>query len=85
MTKLQKIGTKNPRKNKISNSKPMVTDFGTRQISHQNFSRIVALPKMALQNCGLDTSNQVNVKLVQENGERYIKLSPTSKKGDERN
>jgi len=50
------------------------TDFGIRQVSHQNFSRIVALPKLALQNCGIES--QVLVTLVQQNGERYLKLSP---------
>jgi len=79
MTKLQKTGIKNPRKNKIGNPKPMVTDFGTRQISQQNFSRIVALPKLALQNCGIDS--QVSVKLIQQNGEKFLKLSPTKNKG----
>jgi len=60
---------------------PVETDFGIRQVSHQNFSRIVALPKLALQNCGIDS--QVIVTLVQQNGERYLKLSP-SEKGDEK-
>ena len=60
---------------------PVETDFGVRQVSHQNFSRIVALPKLALQNCGIDS--QVIVTLVQQNGERYLKLSP-SEKGDEK-
>jgi len=78
---IQKIGIKNPRKNKIRNPKPMVTDFGTRQISQQNFSRIVALPKTALENCGITT--QVNVKLVQFNGEKLIQLTPVKSKGGE--
>jgi len=60
---------------------PVETDFGIRQVSHQNFSRIVALPKLALQNCGIES--QVLVTLVQQNGERYLKLSPSTK-GDER-
>jgi len=58
-----------------------ITDFGTRQVSHQNFSRIVALPKLALQNCGIDS--QVSVKLIQQNGEKFLKLSPTENKGGE--
>lgn len=59
-----------------SNSKPMVTDFGNRTISSQNFSKIVTLPKTALTNCGSQETAKVNVKLVQDNGERYIKLTP---------
>jgi len=58
-----------------------ITDFGIRQVSHQNFSRIVALPKLALQNCGIDS--QVSVKLIQQNGEKFLKLSPTENKGVE--
>jgi len=60
-----------------------ITDFGIRQVSHQNFSRIVALPKLALQNCGIDS--QVSVKLIQQNGEKFLKLSPTENKGGENN
>ena len=58
---------------------PVETDFGIRQVSHQNFSRIVALPKMALQNCGcnLDDKNiKVNVTLVQRDDEKFIKVTP---------
>jgi len=59
-----------------------ITDFGIRQVSHQNFSRIVALPKLALQNCGIDS--QVSVKLIQQNGEKFLKLSPTENKGGDK-
>jgi len=62
---------------------PVETDFGIRQVSHQNFSRIVALPKLALQNCGIDS--QVSVKLIQQDGEKFLKLSPTENKGGENN
>jgi len=58
-----------------------ITDYGLRQVSHQNFSRIVALPKLALQNCGIDS--QVSVKLIQQNGEKFLKLSPAKSKGDQ--
>ena len=68
-------------KTKTSISEPMITDFGTRKVSHQNFSRIVALPKLALQNCGIDS--QVSVKLIQQNGEKFLKLSPTKNKGSD--
>lgn len=70
-------GVKHARKNADSNSEPLVTDFGNRTISTQNFSKIVALPKTALKNCGINTT-QINVKLVQENGEKYLKLTPVN-------
>lgn len=57
-------------------NKPMVTDFGTRTIHNQNFSKMVALPKTALENLG-NNITEVDVSLVQENGTKYIKLVPT--------
>lgn len=56
-------------------NKPMVTDFGTRTIHNQNFSKMVALPKTALENLG-ENITEVDISLVQENGIKYIKLVP---------
>lgn len=64
------------RRSPIINQKS-VTDFGTRAISNQNFSRMIAIPKVALQNCGKDLK-RVNVSLVQDGDEHYIKLTPVS-------
>ena len=63
-------------KNKATNSEPAVIDFGNRKISNQNFSKMIAIPKDALRNCGDGKAMSVNVKLVQQNGEKYIKLVP---------
>jgi len=63
-------------KNKANNSEPAVIDFGNRKISNQNFSKMIAIPKDALRNCGDGKAMSVNVKLVQQNGEKYIKLVP---------
>lgn len=57
-----------------------ITDFGSRQLNHQNFSRTVVLPKTALANLGYDLDGRnlaVSVKLVQNSEEKYIKLTPT--------
>ena len=59
-----------------NNSEQVVIDFGTRKISNQNFSKMIAIPKDALRNCGNGKAMSVNVKLVQQNGERFIKLIP---------
>lgn len=59
-----------------NNSEPAVIDFGTRKISNQNFSKMIAIPKDALRNCGDGKAMSVDVKLVQHNGEKYIKLVP---------
>lgn len=86
MSNTSKTGVKHAKKIADSNS-PMVTDFGNRTISSQNFSKIVALPKTALTNCGSEETTKVNVKLVLDNGERYIKLTPicqAKEKGEEK-
>jgi hypothetical protein len=62
-------------------SKPVTIDFGNRAIVDQNFSKVVSLPKIALQNCGNVT--EINVKLVQGNGEKYLKLTPVQQNGGE--
>ena len=54
----------------------VVIDFGNRAVSNQNYSKMVALPKTALKNCTNDKIMKVNVKLVQNNGERFLKLTP---------
>ena len=59
------------------------TDFGTRKISTQNWSKIVALPKQALANCNPDNNMKVKVSLVQGKGEKYLKLTPTCAKNEE--
>ena len=66
--------TQNP--SSKGNVEPVVTDFGTRKISNQNFSKMIAIPKDALRNCGNGKAMSVNVKLVQQNGEKFIKLIP---------
>lgn len=65
-----------------SDSKSIVIDFGERTISNQNFSKLVALPKPALTNCGID-GRKVRVFLIHHNGEKYLKLTPIKEKGEE--
>ena len=53
------------------------TDFGTRKVSHINQSRMVAIPKLALQNvCGTTDNLTVKVSLVQRGKEKFLKLVP---------
>ncbi len=64
---------------KTNNNAETITDFGDRQLNIQNFSRTVVLPKTALKNCGCDLNDKnikVNVSLVQNNDERFIKVVP---------
>ncbi len=60
------------------NAKEVTTDFGSRKVNTQNFSKTVVLPKQALSNCGcnLDEDIKVKVQLVQRGSEKFIKLIP---------
>ena len=60
-------------------NKELITDFGNRKINNQNFSKTVVLPKTALDNCST-TANEVNIQLVQSPKEKYLKLTPITKK-----
>lgn len=62
------------RKNQKSNV--LEIDYGTRAISNQNFSKMVAIPKQALANCCQGKAERVNVKLVQSGKEKFLKLTP---------
>ncbi len=68
--------TQKSNQKKSVDGSPAIIDFGMRKISSQNFSKIVTLPKTALKNCGDDKSMQVKVQLVQQNGEKFLKLTP---------
>lgn len=72
--------TKNVKKKANGNSEPIVTEYGTRKISNCNFSKLIALPKNALLNCGGEDLKQVDVKLVMQDGQKFIKLTPIAEK-----
>ena len=77
MRTTKRNGAKNTKKQaSIGESEPAITDFGSRRISDKNFSKIITIPKTALANCGCKNANSANVKLVQADGEKYIKLTP---------
>ena len=60
------------------------TDFGDRKVSHINQSRMIALPKMALQNaCGTSDDLTMTVSLVQKGKEKFLKLTPICKTIDD--
>ena len=72
----------NTKPTKTSGSTQVITDFGTRKIVGQNFSKMISLPKTALANLG-STATNLKIELVQENGEKFLKLSPA--RGGKRN
>ncbi|QLH03003.1 hypothetical protein C5F47_05290 [Nitrosopumilus cobalaminigenes] len=58
------------------------TSFGLRKISKNNTTNTVTLPRVALENCIDGRTKKFKVELVQEKGEKFIKLSPS--KGDKK-
>ena len=60
------------------------TSFGDRKVSHINQSRMIALPKMALQNaCGTSDGLSMTISLVQKGDEKFLKLTPICKTIDD--
>jgi len=58
------------------NDEKFVVDFGIRKLYNHKFSTVISLPRYAIKNCGDSEFQKVSVKLVNENGEKYLKLSP---------
>ena len=60
------------------------TEFGDRKVSHINQSRMIAIPKMALQNaCGTSDGLSMSISLVQNGKEKFLKLTPICNTIDE--
>jgi len=71
---------------KLRKALESIIDFGDRQLNRQNMSRTVVLPKTALKNCGCDLEEddaKVNVSLVENDDEKFIKISPVSSTEDD--
>lgn len=82
MKSKQTVCGKTTNKQNQKHNDTAVTAFGKRAIVNQNFSKLIALPKIALENLGKNIT-EVNVELVQENGSKYIKLVPIQTSGGE--
>ena len=74
----ENVGKGADKQNRRTGQTPAVTDYGPRAIVDQNFSKTVALPKGALANCGKNVK-KVNVELVQDGSEKYLRLKPILK------
>ena len=51
-------------------------DFGTRVISDRGTSKIIAIPKIALENLAQGKFNELRIKLISESGKKYLELTP---------
>lgn len=74
-----------PSKTTPNSKPPVITDFGVRAIYRANFSRAVSLPRLALMNCGIQDTGLVQIQLVQDEEQKYLRLVPITKKGGETN
>jgi len=57
-------------------TKKFIVDFGIRKLYDRQYSVVITLPKQAIKNCSDGEFRKVNVQLVSENGEKYLKLIP---------
>lgn len=57
-------------------SRKSITDFGIRTFYRISNSPAICMPKIAVDNCNMLDSKKVRVLLVDEDGERYIKMVP---------
>ena len=56
--------------------KSFVIDFGNRILNKMNFSKTICLPKQALKNLGVIEGDSLKVELVQDEDEKFLKLTP---------
>jgi hypothetical protein len=76
--------TKTLQKKPKEESEFIETEFGDRKVSHINQSRMIAIPKMALQNaCGTSDGLSMSISLVQNGNEKFLKLTPICNTIDE--
>ncbi len=55
---------------------PVIIDFGRRSLNKMNFSKTICLPKQLLKNLDLSEDDEVKIELVQDEDEKFIKLTP---------
>ena len=60
-----------------------IIDFGNRILNKMNFSKTICLPKQALKNLELDEGDSLKVELVQDEDEKFLKLTPVIVADDE--
>jgi len=60
----------------VENYKKHVVDFGERKLYNHQFTTQISLPRQALKNISSSYFQKINVQLIIENGEKYLKLTP---------
>ena len=60
-----------------------IIDFGNRILNKMNFSKTICLPKQALKNLGVIEGDSLKVELVQDEDEKFLKLTPVFEEDEE--
>ena len=60
-----------------------IIDFGNRILNKMNFSKTICLPKQALKNLDLVEGDSLKVELVEDEDERFLKLTPVFEEDEE--
>ena len=67
----------------LKQKKSFIIDFGNRILNKMNFSKTICLPKQALKNLDLEEGDSLKVELVQDEDEKFLKLTPVIVTDDE--
>ena len=68
---------------KIRKKFPFIIDFGERTLNKMNFSKTICLPKQALKNLDLEEGDSMKVELIQDEDEKFLKLTPVIEADDD--
>ena len=67
----------------LKQKKSFIIDFGDRILNKMNFSKTICLPKQALKNLDLEEGDSLKVELVQDEDEKFLKLTPVFEEGED--
>ena len=67
----------------LKQKKSFIIDFGNRILNKMNFSKTICLPKQALKNLDLEEGDSMKVELIQDEDEKFLKLTPVIVADDE--
>ena len=67
----------------LEEKKSFIIDFGDRILNKMNFSKTICLPKQALKNLGVIEGDSLKVELVQDEDEKFLKLTPVIEEDEE--
>jgi len=67
----------------LKQKKSFIIDFGNRILNKMNFSKTICLPKQALKNLDLEEGDSLKVELVQDEDEKFLKLTPVFEEDDD--